>query len=519
MRSSLALQRQLYEHQKRQIASLVHRPSAAFRRYEQRYERATSRYRRVIDAAQLRARIADSDVVYVGDYHTLGLAQHTFAELVETALDGGRRVVLALEFVEGTKQATLDAFLRGRLSERTFLARLGHLGQGGFEIWPGFRRILELARRHRLEVLAIDRRAGGSRSLERRDRYAAQRIARAAAAADRPLIFTLMGQFHVAPAHLPKEVTSALGRVERRGLVVYQNAEGVWWAVARRGLSGSARAVELHDGSLCLLTASPVVCQRSFLDYVEAEAGDSPIEPSGLARTFKLLSRSIARVLGLRVGREVEAIDVVTTSELEAMAAIAAKTGRSPAEFASRQSAFIPEARTVWLAGLSLSHAAEEAAMLVRWLALGKPPTDRRTGHEAFWAAAFEEALRLFGSRLVNPARPTRSIEAWVRLCRDAAASERRTAGRVLRLTAASIEGQARPALPSDRQARAALSQALGHLVGDALTRAFTQGQLPRADLRALFADPLPLPSAQFSALARRVLAPASDEARLPKAS
>lgn len=137
MRSSLSLQRLLFAHQKKQIASLVQPASRPFRNYERRYQRATRTYRTVIEVSDVIARARASDIVYVGDYHTFRPAQDAFAELVEASLRADRRAVLALEFVEGAKQKVLDTYLAGRISERTFLKRIAHPYRGGFESGPG----------------------------------------------------------------------------------------------------------------------------------------------------------------------------------------------------------------------------------------------------------------------------------------------------------------------------------------------------------------------------------------------
>src|SRR5262249_47728054 len=80
------------------------------------------------------------------------------------------------------------------------------------------------------------------------------------------------------PRPPPRAPRGALGRVERRQLIAYQNCEPIYWSLARRGEIGRVEAVELRPGELCLLNASPVVCQQSFLDYVDAESGDEPLQ-------------------------------------------------------------------------------------------------------------------------------------------------------------------------------------------------------------------------------------------------
>lgn len=515
MRSSLTLQRSLYQHQQKQIAERVQGASAAFRAYEARYRRATRAYRRVVDLDEVYRRVADADVVHVGDYHTLRLAQQTYLDLVQHALCGRRRVVLALEFVEGRHQATLDAFLAGRLKSRTFLERIGHPYRGPFDIWPGFEPILELARRHRLEVVAIDRRASGPRSLTVRDEYAAKAIAKAASAADRPLVLSLIGQFHVAPKHVPLAVEKALGTTQRRQLVVYQNAEGAWWRLARAGLAETAHAVEMADDALCVFSASPVVCQRSFLDYVEAESGDAPIAESGLSQTFRRLARDIGRLTGVKVGPSLGDVAVLTAADLDAVEQLKTRARFTPRELEhlerhvlSRDSAWIPRAKAAWLASLSLNHAAEEAAHCVRFLAVGDAMERERPRDEAFWARCLEEALGFFGSRQVNPARRCTSLEAWAETFEHGSGEAQRIAAFVLALSAA---------LPDDARTTRRLlplaplslfngvSHAMGYLLGDALAKAFARGEVSRHEVRALFEDRFDDPQRTFTAWMRRL--------------
>ncbi len=523
MRSSLSLQRSLYAHQKKQIAALVQTAAAPFRAYERRYHRATRSFRRVIEVREVIARLRTTDIVYVGDYHTLKLAQQTYLELVQALVSGKRRVVLALEFIEGRAQASLDAFLAGRLSETAFLRRIGHPYRGDFDIWPSFREILAFARKHRVEVVAIDRRAPGPRSLEQRDAFAARQIAAVAKADDRPLVMVLMGQFHIAPAHLPSLVQRQLGATTRADQIVYQNAEGIWWRLAERGLAGEAQAVELDARQVCLISASPVVCQRSFLDYVEAESGDAPLEERGLTRTLRVMMRDIAKLTGVSLGGLAKSIEVVTASDLDVLRRLVARGAFTRDELRhlerhvlSRESAFIPRARTVWLASLSLNHAAEEAAHAVRFAVLGPTMERPRTRFDAFWTRVYEEALGFFGSRLVNPARRCTSLEEWTAIFRQPASPHHRTAAFVLALNVALHEGPAatRKLVPQGLELFNATSHALGYLLGETLARRFAARRVTPDEVRDLFMDRLENPSAAVLAL-RRLLAPSEKSLRV----
>jgi hypothetical protein len=500
MRPSLALQRSLYRFQLKQLEQSVAQPSPAFRRYEARYRRATRTWSRALAMPRVHARIAAADVVYVGDYHTLRAAQQAYLRVVTQALRGPRRVVLALEFVEHRHQHTLERFLAGRLAERAFLTRIGHPYRSGFDIWPSFLPIFELARSRGLEVIGIDHRAAGARSLQARDEIAARLIAQASRAEDTPLVLVLVGQYHVAPAHLPRRVRAALGDAQREHLTIYQNAEGIYWALANRGLADRHEAVEIDEAQLCLITASPVACQRSFLDYVEAERGDAPVEESGVQGAFHHLARAIGRLTGTRVGAALSELAIVTADQLDVVERRFSRGRFSKQELAAlrrhlrtRESAYIPRARLVWLASLSLNHVAEEAAHFVRHVAVGAAMDRPRPRVDSFWARCLEEALGFFGSKLVNPARRCVGAEEWTELFRGGKSQTRTEAAFVLALLSVVQQGTSVPRelLPVGSPTLFnTVSHALGYLLGERLFRAFEVGALNAHAVSALFRDP-----------------------------
>lgn len=501
MQPSLALQTALSRHQQRQIDALVAGASPAFKRYEARYRRFTGRVRRVTTLEAIGARVRESDVVYVGDYHTLRFAQRAYLSLLKQAVASGRRVVVALEFVEGRHQATLDAFQRGAIGARTFLERIGHPYSGAFDIWPHFEPILRYAKSERLEVIAIDKRASGSKSLLTRDRYAAERIAAAATPrdpSDRPLVMVLVGQYHVAPPHLPAEVRRVLGKTRKRHLVVLQNPEGAWWKLARAGTIDSVQAIELRDEVVGLFNASPIVSQRTFLDYCEAEAGDAPIEDGGLATTVKTLVTEIGRLA--RVKTSTAGLEVFTPLDLDALERLGRRGALSAKELAhlgrhvvKGQSAFIPSARAVWLSGFSLNHAAEEAAHVVRHCAIGEAMQRPRPRFDAFWARCVEEAIGYFGSKLVNPRRTCPSLEDWKRHFAHGGKEQRATAAFVLVLSSLgdARSKDAKRLIPSTLDQFHSVSHALGYLLGESLFLAHRKGRLSGKRLEALFRDPI----------------------------
>lgn len=495
MRATVPLELALFRRQKAHISRMLEAPSAGFRRYEARYRRRTRRYEAAISADDLRQQVRAADIVYVGDYHTLRSSQEAYLGLVRDVLATGRRVVLALEFVEGRFQAELDAYLARKLPESVFLQRLG-LRADAVSVWNGFRPLLAFARDHGLEALAIDRRARGARSLEVRDAYAAARIAKAASAKDSPSVLVLMGQYHVAPCHLPAEVQRALGDTELSHLVVYQNCDDVYWQA--RAQDAGAEAVRIREGELCLLNASPVLCQQSFLDHVEADPGDALLPPSAVDAAFRRVARLIARQLDVRIEHPLQDVCVRSVADAELMETLRVRAPFSDAELAAlrdrlldRNSCYLPRAKVAYLASLSLSHAAEEAAHFVRHACIGDAMDRERPHRDAFYARCLEEALGFVGSRLVHPDRPCDPPSVFASKFEHGRGREKAIAAYVLAHVAVRDGASLAPdrLVPSDLHVFDGASHAVGYLLGDAMDAALRTGRLTRSALRELFCD------------------------------
>lgn len=515
-----AFEHALFRRQRAHLARMIEAPSPYFRQYEARYRSQTRSYEAVISRANVAEAVRASEIVYVGDYHTLRSAQETYLSLVEDARSDGRRVVLALEFVEGRFQSELNRYLSRALPEELFLQRLGLRGDP-VSIWNGFRPVLAYARTHGLEVVAIDSRARGTRSLVLRDRYAAERIAKVAKAKDAPRVLVLMGQYHVAPSHLPAAVEEALRGTQRRSVIVYQNCESLFWRIPE-----GTPAVRVRDGELCLFNASPALCQQSFFDHVELDPADALLPPSALPEAFRQVARLIGRQLEVDVSPALDGVRVVSLSDPDPVGLLSERAQFTPAELSalrarwlSRQSTYVPRARLAYLASLSLAQSAQEAAQFVRHLCVGGGVERTRTGEDAFYGRVLEAALGFLGSRLVHPERPCTSVAAWRARYTTGRGREKRIAGQVLAHLAAldnrprrvrrgagePLSGAGIPTLRIPRSSAMfdGLSQALGSLLGDALDQAFRTGRLERGALRALFCDPFEDPKPAFHALWR----------------
>jgi uncharacterized iron-regulated protein len=507
MNTAYQIQSALYRLQQRQISAQLEPPGPYFEKYAKRYARAVSGYERVVSFSAVESAIRQAQVVFVGDYHTHPSAQQTFIHLAKVAHRLHRRLIFALEFVEQKSQKILERYLAGHLTDVAFLKALKHPYSKNFSIWSHFAPIFEFAKQHRLQVLAIDSRSAHPNALQIRDSNAAKVIARAIG--DESLVLCLIGQFHIAPRHLPLELTRVVPDV--RAVTIYQNPEGPYFRLLKSRAT-LPQAIEVRRGEFGLFPSSPVSCQRSFLDYVEAENHEALVKEASVDLTVRFLIRKISEFCDVQVSaKQTKALLVTTSSDPLAFLKITRRATFSRADqgllrkmLSSRESVFIPKARAIHLSSLSLAHAAEEAAHFVRFVAIGQSLDKPRTKRAAFWHRCLEEALAYVGVRLVSAGRAALNVQEHQARFSNPTAPLREISACVVAIAAALESASILPAtiLPLRKLSLFhSVSHALGHVLGESIFARLQRRRFSKQKLHALFCDPFDAPEETFRVL------------------
>ncbi|HET6346149.1 MAG TPA: ChaN family lipoprotein [Myxococcota bacterium] len=501
-REVVALHQAIFKHNQRRINASVSGYSAAFRRYEREYARGVRSYRRRATVSELDRALSRADVVYVGDYHTLAQAQRSFLRLLRR-LPHDRPVTVALEFVQGKYQRSIDAFLAGQIDEATFLRSIRHSAQTGFGSWPSFAAIFEMARERGYRVIGIDSPGRGARSLEQRDRYAARRLIQARRAHPDALLMVLAGELHVAPQHLPEAVAreaAALGRAvgpPLRALILYQNCEKIYAALVERGLEHDVEIVQVARGQYCLINTPPIVCQQSFLNWLYADEDGEQIEAP--EHTFKEYVRIIASFFELPMGDALDEVELNTVVDLSFLQRL-----RRRGDFSSHdmkmikrqvlnsESYYIPRAKMVYLGNLSVNHVSEEATHFLRHVCADIE--DPKLLVDAFYARCIEEALGFLGSKVINHKRKRPGLQYFRRVRASSTATPREKELARLVLKHATME-QGRKVrgmnevYECDADMFNAVTHVLGYRLGDKMYYGLLDGVLRKAEVRDLFFD------------------------------
>ena len=285
-RDLLAIQRRLWRRLKSEIDATIAENPANVEIYQEEYERDLSRYEALSSKRELVSTAAQADLIYLGDYHTLPQAQKTLVKLLLALTRLGRPVILGMELVHIHHQGHLERYMRDMSpeSEERFLREIDYRRTWDFH-WPPYREVFEVALRRGVRVFGInsDPAQATEDHLLERDFLTAQAVVAEIQRDPEALVVIFDGDLHVARDHLPLLVDSQLrsaGLPPRKRVIVHQNAEEIWWQLAR-DRQDDVNVVRLASDAFCVFNASPIEKLHSYLSWVsEQDVLEPPLATS-----------------------------------------------------------------------------------------------------------------------------------------------------------------------------------------------------------------------------------------------
>jgi hypothetical protein len=317
----------------------------------------------------------ESDLFFVGDYHTLRQSQQLACRLLERAARDDRPLVLALEMVLREHQEHVDAYMRGEIDDRAFLQRVDYQRTWNFD-WMNYKPLFESARKCGVRVVGVNHpHKSGRARLRARDDAIAESLVDVIQSAPEARIMVLIGDLHLASKHLPHALETRLDvrGVSRRTLIVYQNSDALYWTLAENGAAPDAQVVRLGDDRFCVMEVPPHVKLQSYLSWEQALEqlddvgdGDEMIVETTHAGVFDALLRRMCEFFGFAPVRGVSEVftnlDELFFEAVESSSAVEEDRVREVHLLAfANHSCFIPELDIVYLPFFSVHHASEEA--------------------------------------------------------------------------------------------------------------------------------------------------------------
>lgn len=501
----LAIQKKLWHWNKELIEHSILVKEPGFDIYQRVYRHAVKNYERVSDQDEMIAAILRSDVIYVGDYHTCNQSQRSFLRILKAIIKSDTDFVLCLELLHKHHQKILDEFMSDKISEESFLRRIRLREHWVFDLWASFKPLFEFCKYHKIKIYTIDAAAEGA-DVRRRDEAAAEVIARVAEKNPGRRIFVFIGDLHIAPKHLPRDVDRALKlrNLSLKSLILYQNSESIYWKLAEKGLDDSVEVVRMPDKNFCRMHTPPVVSQRSYLNWLEHEEGE--IDYADAKASFLEIVDRLCDFLGVRLGKQRDEVEIFTCGDLSFIKRLRERGDFSKKEIKiikrqilASESYYIAKAKIVYLANLSINHAAEEAAHFIKSICSGEEKP--REMVDAFYANTLHEALGFFGSKVINQKRKCFHEKDFANLLSYFntvhVPRERKIEYETARLVVEykKMERRGRPMakteiFKSHMDLFLSLTHALGYMLGDRLYYGLIGRAVSKTDIRDLFCNP-----------------------------
>jgi hypothetical protein len=476
------------------------------RKYLREFNQAFRNYDSLLDSQQLQNALHVADVVLIGDYHALPVAQRYAASLLEQrALAGDRPVVLGVETIFARDQHILEEWWRREIDESELRQRIRFDLDWGYD-WTPFHELLVAARDHGEAIYGLDCMPRENlRKIGARDRHAAAKIADIRERHPDAVIFVLFGESHLAPGHLPRVLHKELPGA--RVLTVLQNVDALYWRAAGERVD-KVDAVRVNDDVLCVFNATPLEkyeSYRLFLDqWSRCDSGPD------FAPTIYNLIDSLASFLainrysphnGTQPKFLVDMLPEVHGNSSDAMLRrLLSRKGISQqqleimlASVEERGSAYLPQVNAFHIREFQMMHAAEDATRFLHHACRGLPR--RLNGHGAntidlagsngtalptdvFYTRVIEHAVAYFGSRVLYPSRPAPETD-------DAPA-----------LSRAACEKAAQAAIRADADKFEAIAEDWGYRLGSQIYDVYLAGKVKQSGLRRLFLAHLDQPGA-----------------------
>jgi uncharacterized iron-regulated protein len=108
-----------------------------------------------IEMDVLISRLAEADVVLLGEEHTAMDQKLLHAAIVDGIAATGRPVVLAMEFFERSDNAVLDRWARGEIDDRELLQETGWYDRGGYR-WEYYQPVMNVARARGMTIVGAN---------------------------------------------------------------------------------------------------------------------------------------------------------------------------------------------------------------------------------------------------------------------------------------------------------------------------------------------------------------------------
>lgn len=415
----LRTRKNLLEQVKSQVRIRLGPLPVALRQYARKLDRDFVAGWRPSESKELTQALARGKVALSADFHAYAQSQRAHIRLLREQADR-RTVVLVLECLRPQDEKTVARFLAGQISEEKFLSAIGWEKNWGFP-WENYRPLFELARDRGLKVYGINQ--GRNLPLKQRDVWTAKRILQIHNEHSAALIFVVVGEWHLATAHLPRRIKSRLDQ-PHDVVVIHQDVERLYFKLAQQKKEGHVEILKAARNRFCLMVSPPWMKWQSYLMFLEHAYDRDLQEDLAIDYTDHIVSLVEVLENDLKVETKKSHVQVYCPTSKTSLSrlrlSLSLRQKRAMCfHLEHDQSFFIPQKGWLYLSRPTINHASSLAGQFVhaqlcrRQRTLWNLPKD-------FLPLIWTEAVGFLFSKWINPKRKPETL-ASIRLQLEAA--------------------------------------------------------------------------------------------------
>lgn len=205
--------------------------------------------------------VLNSDVVYIGDYHTFEQNVRGVLRIMRKLHQGDVPYILAVEMIDAKFQNVIDAYHTGFLTDLEFLDAVTYHESWRFP-WTHYKLLFDEARKHLSNIYGLNT----SGNLIARDKFAAKKIDELMQKYPQHKIIVFYGEYHICENKIPKLLEDRLHK-KVPATIIHQNLDEVYWKLIED--SDKQKIVKFNDHEFCINASPPWIKYDSMVYWYE----------------------------------------------------------------------------------------------------------------------------------------------------------------------------------------------------------------------------------------------------------
>lgn len=262
-RSLINVHRNIYKYLKDKVQAIEGKKSKELLQYQKDQHNSSLRKFKKSNIGELRSSINDSDIIYLGDFHTFDQSSRNLSRIMRMIESSKQEFAIGLELVNKDHQKFIDYFLNGHITELEFLESINYNESWRFP-WTYYRSFFELAKKNSIPIIALNTKG----SLIKRDKEAAKVIKKFRLKFPHSKVLVLFGEYHIVHNKLPKLVNSFLEK-DVIQTIIHQNLDEVYWKLVKEQKNVKDEILRFNSREFVLITSAPWLKYESQIYWYE----------------------------------------------------------------------------------------------------------------------------------------------------------------------------------------------------------------------------------------------------------